>query len=65
MAKSKKWKRLCINVDEQEYSNLRAIAGFREESVSNLMRYLIKNLVIEENAIISALKGLQDDKPSS
>jgi len=62
MTKGKKWKRLCINVDEQEYSNLRAIAGFREESVSNLIRYLIKNLVVEENAIVDALKGLQHDK---
>lgn len=57
-----KYAHMCISVSAEEHAQLKFLAGLREESVSALIRSMLKTYLDHKPSYRSAVRGLKHFK---
>lgn len=60
----KPWKRICVNLSQEEYDVLRTVASVKKQSVAAFMRYIL-NIHVRNSAelikLINEVRGISEN----
>lgn len=60
----KNWKRVTVNLSDEEFANLKLLASLRKESVAAFVRYLLDIHLKANQTLIPLIKELRESTKS-